>query len=261
MESNFRTLYYYIVTAEELNFTRAAQKLYITQQSLSAHIKKLEAQYEVVLFERRPALRLTLAGERLLKYAKQVIEDENNLFNDFKNENAIGRIRLNIGIPPQRILPYLPDIYQAYHRKQPHVIPSCVSYSYIDADLALRAGNIQLYFSILSQPVKFGTQQFLGDDTLYFVISAELLRNTCPETWRDFLSRYVKGISITDTIDFPVILPPLISSQRLMMNLLYDKLGYSPNVQMETADNAVALELCVRGCCGAFLPKSYLANA
>ena len=39
---NFLNLRYFIVTAEEMNFTKAAKRLFISQQSLSNHIAKLE---------------------------------------------------------------------------------------------------------------------------------------------------------------------------------------------------------------------------
>ena len=39
---NFQTMEYFIVLAEEKNFTRAAARLYITQQSLSSHIAAVE---------------------------------------------------------------------------------------------------------------------------------------------------------------------------------------------------------------------------
>ena len=39
---NFRTLQYFLTVAEERSITRAAKKLYISQQSLSSHIAKLE---------------------------------------------------------------------------------------------------------------------------------------------------------------------------------------------------------------------------
>ena len=63
-------LYYYTVAAEELNFTRAAAKLFISQQSLSEHIRKLEKQYDAVFFTRGGRLALTSQGERMLRYAR-----------------------------------------------------------------------------------------------------------------------------------------------------------------------------------------------
>lgn len=49
---NFLNLEYFLVAAEELNFTRAAKKLFISQQSLSNHISNLEKEFDVVLFNR-----------------------------------------------------------------------------------------------------------------------------------------------------------------------------------------------------------------
>lgn len=57
-----RTLRYFLTAAEEMNFRRAAERLYITQQSLSAHIQRLERQYDVILFERKPRLMLPPRG-------------------------------------------------------------------------------------------------------------------------------------------------------------------------------------------------------
>ena len=42
---NLRSLEYFLIAAEELNFTRASERLFITQQALSSHIKRLEEEY------------------------------------------------------------------------------------------------------------------------------------------------------------------------------------------------------------------------
>ena len=66
---NFRNLEYFLAAAEEKNITRAAKKLYISQQSLSEHIAKLEDELGVPLFERTPNLKLTYAGEKHVRSA------------------------------------------------------------------------------------------------------------------------------------------------------------------------------------------------
>ena len=47
---NFLNLEYFLVASEELNFTKAAKSLFISQQSLSSHISKLESDLNVKLF-------------------------------------------------------------------------------------------------------------------------------------------------------------------------------------------------------------------
>ena len=56
----------FLTVVEEMNFSRAANRLYITQQSLSGHIKRLEEHYHVRLFQRRPRLSLTPEGEAMV---------------------------------------------------------------------------------------------------------------------------------------------------------------------------------------------------
>lgn len=55
---NFLNLYYFNITAEELSFTKAAKRLFITPQSLSNHISRLENEFGVTLFNRTQPMTL-----------------------------------------------------------------------------------------------------------------------------------------------------------------------------------------------------------
>ena len=58
---NLNNLYYYVIAAEEMNFTKAAERLYISQQAVSLHIKNLEKEMKEAAanleFERAAELR------------------------------------------------------------------------------------------------------------------------------------------------------------------------------------------------------------
>ena len=74
MLPEIRELRYFVAVAEERRFTHAAERLYITQQSLSAAIAQLERRLGVELFVRdRQGLRLTPAGEALLTAARGIL--------------------------------------------------------------------------------------------------------------------------------------------------------------------------------------------
>jgi DNA-binding transcriptional LysR family regulator len=74
MSVHLRDLRYFLVVAEHLHFTRAAEALYVSQPALSKQIRALETQLRVPLFERhRRMVRLTPAGAALLPHARAVL--------------------------------------------------------------------------------------------------------------------------------------------------------------------------------------------
>ncbi|MBQ5756729.1 MAG: LysR family transcriptional regulator, partial [Erysipelotrichaceae bacterium] len=71
---DLRTLQYFVVVAEELNITKAAEKLHMSQPPLSAQIKKLELELNTELFIRgKRQLDLTESGELLYRRAKEIL--------------------------------------------------------------------------------------------------------------------------------------------------------------------------------------------
>jgi DNA-binding transcriptional LysR family regulator len=74
MDVHLRDLRYFLAVADELNFTRAAERLYVSQPALSKQIKALEQQLRVALFVRdRRTTQLTPAGATLLPHAREVV--------------------------------------------------------------------------------------------------------------------------------------------------------------------------------------------
>ena len=70
---SYQSMKYYLTVCHEMNITRAAKKLYLTQQTLSEHISRLEKEYGVKLFTREPQLQLTYAGEQMRILAERVM--------------------------------------------------------------------------------------------------------------------------------------------------------------------------------------------
>ncbi|WP_395244048.1 LysR family transcriptional regulator [Agromyces sp. MMS24-K17] len=70
-----RQLEYFLAVADELSFTRAAERLYAVQSSVSAGIRTLEAELGARLFDRdRRTVALTASGEALLPRARAAVE-------------------------------------------------------------------------------------------------------------------------------------------------------------------------------------------
>jgi len=74
MDAHVRDLRYFLAVAHELHFTRAAERVYVSQPALSKQIRALERQLRVTLFERdRDGVRLTRAGVELVPYAERMV--------------------------------------------------------------------------------------------------------------------------------------------------------------------------------------------
>ncbi|MFD0684352.1 LysR family transcriptional regulator [Actinomadura fibrosa] len=74
MDAHLRDLRYFVAIAEELSFTRAAARLFVSQPALSKQLKQLEEQLRVRLVDRdRRAVALTAAGRALLPAAREIL--------------------------------------------------------------------------------------------------------------------------------------------------------------------------------------------
>ena len=81
------------------HFTLASQELYISQSSISKHIKSLEKELGVELFNRQHrSIRLTDAGEEFYKFAYKSMADYKNILSDMKKYSCEESSSISIGV-------------------------------------------------------------------------------------------------------------------------------------------------------------------
>ena len=143
-----RHLRYFVAVAEELNFTRAAQRMCTVQPSLSQQIKDLEAEVGVQLLTRtNRKVELTLEGEAFLKEALLCLEHAEKAINDARKIANIQKDQLNIGFVPvaeMKVFPYImPNIRAHFPSLKIHF------HSLTDAEQfrALKKGTIDIAFT------------------------------------------------------------------------------------------------------------------
>ena len=140
MTVDVRQLRYFVVAAQELNFTRAAQRLNVVQQSLSAAIGQLEAQLGLKLFHRTTrTVALTEAGETWLPYAREALAAADRA-DDAARDLVAGRTgRLRIGLSATAALELTPRLLRAFADSHPLLELATEHFGFDDPTGGLRA--------------------------------------------------------------------------------------------------------------------------
>lgn len=117
-----RLLRAFVTVAEELNFTRAAQRLFITQQALSSQIQQLESRVGVKLFERTTRrVALTVAGERLLRHACAVLAALDAATAELDELRRAERATLRVGMSGTAMVPLVGETIREFAEQHPTV--------------------------------------------------------------------------------------------------------------------------------------------
>lgn len=117
-----RHIRYFLAVAEEMNFTRAAEKLMIAQPPLSRQIHDLEEELGVPLFIRKPhALRITEEGQLFRQYAQQVLDLVDKSVDEVRELNQGLHGTLYLGMVEGSAPHLLSEWVSGFHKLHPHV--------------------------------------------------------------------------------------------------------------------------------------------
>lgn len=115
-------LSYMIAVAEAGNFTVAAERVFVTQPTLSMQIQKLEDELGVKIFNRsKKPIRLTKVGEQILIQARNIIAESKRMEDIVAQEKGFIGGAFKLGIIPTVMPTLLPMFLNAFIKKYPKV--------------------------------------------------------------------------------------------------------------------------------------------
>lgn len=140
-----RQLRYFLAVAEELHFTRAAEKLRVAQPGLSLQIKQLEDELGVPLFERlKHRVNLTPAGRVFAVRARAALEQTSKAAEEAALVGRGEAGRLCLGFVSSAVVSVLPEILRRYREAVPNVAVELLELDPAEQLDGLRNGKIDL---------------------------------------------------------------------------------------------------------------------
>lgn len=242
-----RHLRAFVAVAEELHFGRAASRLRVAQPAVSQHVRQLERDVGVRLFERTTRqVRLTNAGAVFKEHAHRVLADADRALESalLAEQGARGEIRVGLtGVITWRLLPRMARAYrQRYPLVRLQLYPAVFSASHLDS---LLAGSIDVCLIRAPVPATLASRVLL-DEQLVAVL---------PEGHR--LARR-GSLELTDLAEEDFVSYPARQGSSLRDTAVQacSSVGFWPRIVQEAPDTHTVVALVGAGVGVALLPGS-----
>jgi DNA-binding transcriptional LysR family regulator len=225
---NFLNIEYFLVAARELNFSKAAEKLYISPQSLSTHIAKLENELGVDLFYRDHPMRLTYAGEILVKCGQEILDKKNQTVDELRDIADSKKGKLSVGISHTRGLVFLPLVLPKFHEEYPGVEIKILEAPTSRLDMALANGEIDLMISLLPFSNNDVESVRLVNEEILMLIPEKILEKYFSDNKEKVLSRLQNKLEFSLLKDCPFLMLHDENRVRVIADKVLNQSGVNP---------------------------------
>jgi DNA-binding transcriptional LysR family regulator len=239
---DFRQFRYFVTTADELHFARAAERLGIAQPALSQQIKVLETQLGVRLFQRaKRRVELTEAGTAFLQEARTTLELAEKAVR-VAQDTARGEAgRIDIGIVGSVMFePRFPHLLKAYRKVHRGVQLSLHEMPILAQIDAVRKRHLDI--AIIRDPIPPN----MPEDLDYFVLSGQHVVAVLPEDHplAGADSVHLPALAEDDFLAFQD--PEGLGMAQVLLNLCRSA-GFEPKITQRVSEIATLISLVAAG--------------
>lgn len=169
-----RHLRYFLAVAESGSFSRAADRLQITQPSVSQQMRDLEAGLRVTLFQRRgKRILLTSAGVVFQEHARTVLRQLETCLQELGSEPGQLRGILRIGVVPILNVPLVPPLLGAFAAAHPGINLVVEEISSTEIETALEEGRMDVGLGFVTRHSPNLRYERLCDDEFALIVSVK----------------------------------------------------------------------------------------
>ncbi|MCQ4635257.1 LysR family transcriptional regulator [Anaerovorax odorimutans] len=263
---------YILVAAQYRSVSKAAEKLGISQPALSAHIRKVEEQLGITIFDRsHKPLTLTDAGEIYLQYAKQSLELDKAFSQRISDLEDLATGNLVLGGASFFNVSYLPAAVAEYSRRYPGIHIEVIDGKMPEIiDKALN-NEIDLFISPpWKQDERFFYEPFLSERIFICVppewpINESLAELRVP--YEQILSKDCDSAAPPGTVDFRVFKDEsfvlLKDDQHIgnIMKQLFERHGFYPRRHIEVEQTMTSYAFTLAGAGISLMTESTIKNS
>jgi len=258
---NFLSVKYFLALTRAGTFTRAAEELHVTQQTLSAHIAALEKETGGALFVRKTPVELTDAGEVFYRHALVFEEEEmalrRGLADAHRNQTGV----LRVAIAPARGFVMMPPVIEAFSRKHPGITVALTEGANAVLFAKLTARDVDLAIGRFDRDYPGVTTEPFYREAVALVISEglsrELFGKTAPAVLKQFRRDKIEGLKAFR--DCPFLLNSEADIAGAVARDAFRRAGFEPRVRLTTGNLATMLRLACLGTGACFAP-TFLAE-
>ncbi|MDU0328982.1 LysR substrate-binding domain-containing protein [Paenibacillus sp. 3LSP] len=238
-----RLLEYFIAVGEDLHFTKAAERLGITQPTLSHQIRLLEQELGTALIQRIGKKNyLTQAGAILLEHARRVVYEVEQAKLEIGQITGVQRGQLRIGCSGNHLLE---DKLISFHRQYPGIELTVLELATEETRAGLLANQLDLGVVFLPLQDEQIVSRPLFDEALVLVVSSQHAYAELPE------------VTLEQVAQLPLVLfPPKFYVRQLLDTACADQgIEIRPVMELSTMESQVQMVIHHVG--GTVLPGSY----
>ena len=228
--------------AQEQSFSKAAQKLFMAQPSLSLMVRTLEEDLGTPLFDRScKPIRLTEAGEAYIRAAEEIQKIEQDFQDYILRLNNLETGSLRIGSNQLLSSLVLPKHIARFTQEYPNIQLTLIDANSTSLENAITAGDLDIVIDNSVLPSDIFEQQYLATEHLLLAVPADFTENkACKKyqlSYQDILNNrhidHKKPVPLEIFASTPFILMNRDNDTRKQTNAIFQEMDFNPPVLFE----------------------------
>ena len=227
---------------QEQSFSKAAQKLFIAQPSLSLMVKKLEDQIGLPLFDRSTKpITLTPAGEQYITAVKSIRQVEDTFESYVRATNNLEAGALGIGSNQLLSSLVLPRYISSFSQKYPKIQLRLLDANSTTLENEIMAGHLDIVIDNYPLPVELFEQRHISTETLLLAVPATFSENIKLSSYQLTYDQILSGehtakakpVPLGNFSEIPFLLMNRDNDARKHTNAIFQETNFTPKVLFE----------------------------